>query len=210
MSGRATVAAFDRVTPVEELTGGLDWVRWLLQGVRARCEQVAFHPASLKGATIHARWERFAVDVFAPLLGPHLTRAWHRAAMRDRAGLVEVDLALEAALPAAARAWSREAGAVLLRSTRGARYQGVLGHYRADVDAGVAPGHFVVIWAAVGQFFQLSLANVLAEYLRLEWEVGAREFANITEPEGDACFANLASTTLNGVRPEPRLVRREG
>ncbi len=210
MSGKATVLAFDRVTPVEELADGLAWVRWLLQSVRARREQVAFHPPSLKGATIHARWEEFATAWFAPLLGPHMKEAWQHAFFRDLDALVECDRALDSALPEAFRERSREAGAVLLRSTRGARYQGVLGHYRAAVEAGSTPGNFIIVWAAVGNFFQLSLSNVLAEYLRMEWEMGTREFSNVAEPERGASFTRLVGTTLNGAATEPALVRREG
>lgn len=210
MSERAAIVSFDRATPLQELADGLAWVRWLLQSVRARCEHVHFHPASLRGPNVASRWEQFGAAQFLPLIGPRITQSWNAAAARNCEALVALDVALDERLSGAAAERSLAAGAVLLQTTRGARYQGVLGHYRTEVAAGSARGHFMVVWAAVGNFFQLSLTNVLAEYLHLEWELGTREFSNVPAPEGAGSFSALVSATLIGTTAEPALVRREG
>lgn len=209
MSERTAIVSFDRETPVQELASGLSWVRWLLQGVRARCDHVHFHPASLRGPHVRARWEQFGTAHFLPLIGPQMTQAWTAAVARDRGALVAADAELDGRLSGEMAARSLAAGAVLLQTTRGARYQGVLGHYRTAVEEGGAAGHFIVVWAAVGNFFQLSLTNVLAEYLHLEWELGTREFSNVAAPEGASSFTSLVGTTLMA-GTEPTLVRHEG
>ena len=60
---------------------------------------------------------------------------------------------------------------MLLKSTKHARYQGVLGRLREAVEQSRCDGHIAIVWAAVGHLFQLSLTNVIAEYLRLEWDM---------------------------------------
>ncbi|MBX7206975.1 MAG: hypothetical protein K1X78_01580 [Verrucomicrobiaceae bacterium] len=210
MSGLATVVPFDRVTPVEDLAAGIAWVRWLLQSVRARCQQVCFAPDQPDESTVGSSWSQFSVDHYLPLIGPQITEAWHVAVARDHEALTHVDMMLDERLPARVVSSSRAAGAVLLRTTRGARYQGVLGHYRAAVEAGGAPGHFIVVWAAVGCFFQLSLANVLAEHLRLEWDIATRDLAQAPPPEGTHSFAALVRSTLDSLVTDPLLLRREG
>ena len=210
MSERSAIVSFDRETPLQELACGLSWVRWLLQSVRARCDHVHFHPATLRGPDVQKRWEQFGAIYFMPLIGPQITQAWNAAAARNLEALIALDVALDERLSGVAAERSCEAGAVLLQTTRGARYQGVLGHYRTEIAAGGSPGHFITVWAAVGNFFQLSLTNVLAEYLHLEWELGTREFSNVAAPEGDCSFSSLVSATLNGATVEPALVRREG
>lgn len=156
------------------------------------------------------RWEQFVAGYFLPLIGPHMTQAWNAASARNRDALLALDAALDERLSGAMAKRSLAAGAVLLQTTRGARYQGVLGHYRLEVEAGNAPGHFMVVWAAVGNFFQLSLTNVLAEYLHLEWELGTREFSNVPAPDGASSFSSLVSATVTGTTAEPAMVRREG
>lgn len=210
MSRRSSIVPFDRAVPLEEMVEDLAWVRWLLQSVRARCERVVFEPAELKGPDVWSRWDKYDREWFAPVLGPRIVAAWHAAVARDPAALVALDAALDESLIGRAGDGSRAAGAVLLRTTRGARYQGALGHYRAAVAAGGAPGHIAVVWAAVGNFFQLSLTNVLAEYLRLEWETGTRDLGVTAEPAGGRSFSTLVSSVLGGVTTEPGLVRREG
>ncbi|MEQ1748663.1 MAG: urease accessory UreF family protein, partial [Prosthecobacter sp.] len=109
-------------------------------------------------------------DVYAP----HLIAAWQAAQTGSVAALIKTDLAFAAALSHEHTTPSCEAGRLLLKGTRGARYQDILGHYRSACEADETPGHFLTVWAAVGHFFQLSLTNVVAEYLRLEWALATR------------------------------------
>src|SRR5690606_21865128 len=89
-------------------------------------------------------------------------------------GLIRADQALGPHLAPETTARSLKAGGLLLKTTHGARYQGLLGRYRQEQEAGGRPGHLFAGWAVVGHFFQLGLASLAAEYLRLEWELAAR------------------------------------
>lgn len=192
------VVSLDGGLPVEPSHGGEPWVRWLLQSVRARCEVAVFAPGHVAGPMLTVAWKKFTDGVFLRLTAPQMIRAWQAVANRDRAALVALDLALETQ-PAPSARRSRAAGAVLLRNTRGARYQGVLGHFRADVEDGTAPGHLAIVWTVVGHFFHLSLTQVLVEYLRLEWEMATREVPHPPEPSGELGFASLVTNALGGV-----------
>jgi hypothetical protein len=200
MSDRAAIVAYEGWVSADDLAHGSGWVRWLLRGVRARCDGVVF--ASREGAA--DAWDEFAERSFLPVIAPRLARAWEAALARDLTALLAADTALEKELDAAGAERSRRAGALLLAATRGARYQGILGHYRIEHEAGRAPGHFATVWAAVGNLFQFSLAAVLAEYLHLEWELAMR--AQIPPGDGPA-FTRLVSRALTGVeRAQLRIV----
>lgn len=209
MSGLARVVGFDGNEMLPEgAAGGEPWVRWLLQSVRARCEEGAFSPGERAGVPLPLAWGQFTDDWFLGRVAPQMVAAWRALNARDRASLTEIDGALDQGAHSSLLERSRAAGAVLLKSTRGARYQGVLGHYRADVEGGLAPGHFAIVWAAVGHFFHLSLTHVMAEYLRLEWEMATRELPHPPEPKGALSFAALVSTALQRETAEPVVMRR--
>lgn len=182
-----TVLAEAEETPanaLEDWSRGLDWVRWLFSSVRQRLEHLHFTgPEGPLAALASDRerqlrlsiaWEAFAAAELQPLLGPTLHRAWHAAQSGRLEDLLRADRDLTAHLPAARAQASLEAGSILLRSTRGARYQGLLGRYRLAQEEGGTPGHFIIVWPLVAHFFQLGLTNVFAEYLRLEWDMAAR------------------------------------
>lgn len=168
---------------IEEWSQGLEWVHWLLSGVRARSERLVF------GGGV---WAEYAQGAFRAAIGPGLQKAWSAAHSGDLSGLLAADRSLDALLEPADAQRSKHAGAVLLAGTRQARYQGVLGHFRDQIGSGQSSGHLAVVWAAVGHFFHLSLANVIAEYLRLEWEIGTRSQIRRREPP----FAALTSELL--------------
>lgn len=178
---------------VEEWARGLDWVHWLLGSVRARTEHL-----SMTGGD----WQGFAEGKFRHILGPALEQAWTAAHAGDLEALLAADAALSRQLDEEDTRRSTRAAAVLLKSTHKARYQGVLGHLRDHITAGRCEGHLATVWAAVGNFFQLSLANVIAEYLRLEWEIGTRGEVKRREPN----FSLLTSDLLLGRYGEPRAV----
>lgn len=191
---------------MDELTKGFDWVHWLLGSVRARCDGIVFIAPDDQPEDVMQAWDAHIESMFRPVTGPLIVDAWQAAVAGRHEGLRAVDEALDGKVGAAIAERSRRAGAILLRSTRGARYQGVLGHYRSDVDAGLAAGHFATVWSAVAHFFQLGLANVLAEYLRIEWELGASAHGFHTEPQGRHSIAGLVSQILHTGSIEPRLM----
>lgn len=178
---------------VEEWARGLEWVNWLLGSVRARSEHVVLNGGG---------WQGFTEGAFRQTVGPALEKAWSAAHAGDLPGLLAADALMSEQLSAAEAQRSIQAGAVLLKSTRKARYQGVLGHFRDRITAGASPGHLATVWAAVGHLFHLSLANVIAEYLRLEWEISTRRDAKRVMPN----FSRLTSDLLLGRMSEPRVL----
>lgn len=206
MSDRTAIVACDAWISVDELARGLDWVHWLFQSVRARCDGVVFVAPGVRPEEVRQGWDAYVESVFQPVIGPWILDAWQAAVAGRSAGLRAVDEVLDRRLEATAAERSRRAGAVLLRSTRGARYQGVLGHYRIEVDAGLAAGHLATVWSAVAHFFQLGLSNVLAEYLRIEWQLGSSSSRFLGEPQGKHGITGLVSQILHSQTSEPRLM----
>lgn len=178
---------------VEEWARGLDWVHWLLGSVRARTELLTMHDGD---------WETFAEGPFRLHLGPAIETAWLASHRCDLRSLIDTDTSLTEALDHDHARRSMRAGSILLKSTRHARYQGILGHFRDHIAAGDCVGHLATVWAAVGNFFHLSLANVVAEYLRLEWEIGSRETPGRAAPN----FGIITRELLLGQQTGPRSI----
>ncbi len=186
---------------IEDWARGLDWVKWLLGSVRSRSEMLSValdHPLA-------AAWEQFTEGVLLETVGPALKRAWQAAQTGDLEALIEIDASLSAALDPQLARRSIKAGAVLLKSTRHARYQAVLGRLREAVEQGRCQGHIAVVWSAVGHFFQLSLANVIAEYLHLEWDIASRAAHHVAKPAGRHGIAGLTSRVMRGNAGEAAL-----
>jgi CRP-like cAMP-binding protein len=112
---------------IEDWARGLDWVKWLLSSVRARTEVLMVEEAA---------WDEFADGVLRETVGPALKSAWQAAQAGDLAGLIAADERLSAQLPPDLARRRTQAGAVLLKSTRHARYQAVLGRLREAVGQG--------------------------------------------------------------------------
>ena len=74
------------------------------------------------------------------------------------------------------------------------------GQYRQRWIDGRCPGHFLIVWALSGHFFQLSLASLIAEYLRLEWELA---FPN----EGMIDHRELTELTRQLLHSQPKSLR---
>lgn len=186
----------DDVQIIEDWARGLDWVKWLLSSVRARTEVLMVEEAA---------WDDFADGVLRETIGPALKAAWQAAQAGDLAGLIAADERLSVQLPAELARRSIQAGAVLLKSTRHARYQAVLGRLREAVGQGRCTGHIAIVWAAVGHFFQLSLTNVIAEYLHLEWDIATRDLEPRAKPTGNNGIAVLTSQVMRGTTAEEAL-----
>lgn len=193
---------------LEDWARGLDWVSWMFASVRARKDRLLLDPKTARRPGIDAEWQEFADTVFRDAVGPQLLTAWEAVVANDIAALVVADHAFSRTLPKDSLRPSLDAGSILLRNTRGARYQGLLGHFRKAQEDGLTPGHFVSVWAAVGHFFQLSLANVIAEYLRLEWEMATRHLHRPAEPVGRHSIAGLTRQLMHAPDRELRLVRQ--
>lgn len=179
---------------IEDWSRGLDWVKWLLGSVRARVDVLLVEEV---GA-----WNAAAESVLRQAAGPALKSAWQSARANDLAGLVEASSRLSSRLSPAACQRSLQAGAVLLKSTKHARYQGVLGRLREAVEQGRCDSHIAVVWAAVGHFFQLSLTNVIAEYLRLEWDMAARDTHLQVPYAGQFGIAGITSRIMSDASGE--------
>lgn len=155
---------------------GLDWVEWLFSSIRQRMTHLHFQPPT-KADLLHLQiaWEKFTHEALQQSLAPQLMKAWQAAEAMKLEALISADTTFGECLSENEKNQSQEAGRLLLKATRGARYQGILKHYRAAIEEGVTPGHFLCVWATVGHFFQLSLTNLIAEYLRLEWHTATRD-----------------------------------
>lgn len=192
----------DEAQVVEDWARGLDWVKWLLGSVRARTEVLTVDGGAQSAL---AAWEDFAEGLLPEVIGPALRFAWQAAQSGDLTALIAVDAALSTQLPPESAQRSIKAGAVLLKSTRHARYQAVLGRLREAVEQGQCSGHIAVVWAAVGHFFQLSLANVIAEYLHLEWGIVSRDADHAKKPAGRHSIAELTSAIMRESSAEANL-----
>jgi len=182
---------------IEDWSRGLDWVKWLLGSVRARVEVLLVEDAG--------EWNAVAESVLREAIGPALKSAWQSAHANDLAGLIAASSRLSSQLSPAASQRSLQAGAVLLKSTKHARYQGVLGRLREAVEQGRCDGHIAIVWAAVGHFFQLSLTNVIAEYLRLEWDMAARDSHLQVPYAGKFSIAGITSRIMSDASGESAL-----
>lgn len=187
---------------LEDWSRGLDWVQWMLSGIRRRRDHLHFQP-SVAGSRVKlkAEWDVFASGLLPDVLMPHLLQVWQAVWRNDLTTLLDADRAFSGGLADAEA--SEEAGRLLFKATRQARYQGILGHYRSACEAGDAPGHFLTVWGAVAHFFQLGLTSVASEYLRLEWSLATRSQVDAALPEG---FARLVGDLLKPQVEEIRVV----
>lgn len=182
---------------IEDWSRGLDWVKWMLGSVRARVEVLSVEDVT--------EWNDFAEGLLREVSGPALKSAWRCAHANDLEGLIAAAAKLSSQLSPDVRPRSLQAGAVLLKSTKHARYQGVLGRLREAVEQGRCDGHIAIVWAAVGHFFQLSLTNVIAEYLRLEWDIATRDVMVPVPPTGRCSIAGLTRQIMHDASAESAL-----
>jgi urease accessory protein UreF len=144
-----------------------------------------------------ADWQRFAGDIFLPVIAPVLLRGWRSANEGDDAALAACDLELQSRLTSDGAERSIAAGAILLGQTRGAKYQAALGRFRVRVDGGSSPGHLAVAWSAVAALFQIPPLDLLSEYLRQEWIVATQHCPHHEVPQGPLGFSGLAHRALH-------------
>ena len=208
MKDAGSIVSMDATVPVEDLAQGLDWVRWMLRSVRHRCAGVVLEQPE-EAALIRMLWRGFVQERFIGGLGQVLVQAWESSVAGDVRRLIAHEGEWAWNLTDEELQRSLAAGRLLLNSTRGARYQGVLGHLREAVDAGQAQGLIGVVWPAVAHLFQLTPATLLAEYLRLEWETATRDLYGVHEPRLSWSIPAVVSRVLNASDAgEPRVLRR--
>jgi hypothetical protein len=201
MSGPASITVLAMGRSEEQAlldwSRGLDWVRWMLGDIRSQLVTLSTGgEAPYEAGAVEECWQTFAREVFTPQLGPALRASWQAAQAGQTQRLMALARGLEKELPVAIREASTAAARILLRSTRGAAFQATLGKHRAAIAEERCPAHLVCVWAAVGALFQLGLANVCAEYLRLEWTMLSRHCPDLKEPEGTFSVATLTSGLL--------------
>lgn len=205
---------------LEDWSRGLDWVHWLFSGIRQRMEGIYFRVQGESAAlyprvrlsrqSLLAQWDGYAQRELLGSLGARLIQAWLAAQKQDLETLLVLEAELDESLPPAVRQRSAEAGERLLAGTRGARYQGLMGRYRRAQEDGRARGHFFIVWAVAGHFFQLSLASVIAEYLRLEWDIACRDLPAGGEPLGQDSIAGLTSHLMHSQAANLALLSADG
>ncbi|MEI6534127.1 MAG: urease accessory UreF family protein [Verrucomicrobiaceae bacterium] len=178
----------------------LAWVRWLFQSVRAQSAALVFQSAAVDRPGLIADWLGFSDEIFLRILAPVLLRGWQNAQAGDDALLAACDHELHKVLPVPLAGRSIAAGEILLEQTRGAKYQGALGRLRQRYEKGETPGHLAVVWSAIAALFQMPPLDLLTEYLREEWLVGARDSLHPSEPQGPLSFEALAHRALHEAR----------
>ena len=208
MKETETIVSMDAALSVSDQTRGLDWAHWLLRSVRQRCDGVLLKPGEDKNL-MHAQWRTFVRDQFLPSLAPGLMQAWQLVEERNVVGLLQLEQELAASLAKDELERATTAGRVLLKRTRGARYQGALGHYRKAVEEKQVEGNILIVWPAVAHLFQLPPAAMLSEYLRLEWETAVRDLSGIALPFGAGAFTRVVATALQSMQSELRLMGRK-
>lgn len=205
-------------TAVEDWSRGLDWVHWLFSSIRQRQQGICFQAPPPAGTglyptgqsarqSLEKNWATFVTGPLATGLGPMLVQAWQAAQKRDLKSLLALDAALSPLLPPTAVSPSVQAGERLLHGTRGARYQGLLGRYRQAQSEGQTPGHFLIVWACASHFFQLSLASMVAEYLRLEWDLAASQIPGGGPPLPGDEIAALTARLMRHASTGPHLLQ---
>jgi hypothetical protein len=173
-----------------------EWVRWIFQSIRARCQGMVFQSTAGDRSVLIEDWKKFVEQFWMTVLAPALLEAWQEAVRGDQAALLKRNNALSQQLPVAASVRSLEAGAILLKQTSGARYQGVLGRFRQiHLDEG-ADVHAVSVWSCIAVLFQLPLTDVLTEYLREEWLAGSQSCHHRDEPQGQLSFGALTHRAM--------------
>ena len=187
---------------VEEWSTSEDWVRWIFSGIRARMETLTAGREVLQTElAVRRAWQEFTQRIAAPDAATAIHRLWHSVQAGDADAWREAEGAWHDSFTGDPTVAGRSiaAGELLLSATRGARHQGLLGRIRTRVEEGSANGHILPVWLAVGSFFQLGLAPIIAEYLRLEWEMLSRRVpGGVLEPLGSIGLTGLTSRILQG------------
>lgn len=204
------IVSIDAETTVQEMTRGLDWVRWLTQSLRQRGSGILL-PCLPSTTTLEVSWRHFCNELFLPQLGSVLLKAWEAAHAGNLIALMEQEKAWLAVLNEEQSARSAQAGTLLMQCLKGARYTGTLSQLRSAVAEGKCAGHIGIVWPTVACLFQLPPVNMMAEYLRLEWETMTRDLPATREPEATLSFAALVQKLMRHPA-EPKIApqRRSG
>ena len=151
----------------------LHWVCGvLLRSVRRRCDCLHWQvPSDMNAAQLQRQWQVFLAQQW-PIMVAQLRPLWRLAQARDLAGLMAADQALAFENGLSQR--SLRAGHLAAQGSRGALHLGLLGRLREAIEQGQTPGHWLVVWAAIGSAYSMSWVALFGEALRLEWLMGTR------------------------------------
>lgn len=190
------LALYDGVSRAEH-EESLAWVRWLFQSVRAHGEGITFVTSGNAGRHVMIMdWEAYLSGAWKETVGPALVQAWRAAERDDVEAMLAINRRLHGDLPGDLAVQSLEAGHRLLKGTKGAKYQAVLGHLRMKAEEGGLDVHALVVWAAISVVFQMPVADMVGEYLREEWMTATGRHAHHADPQGLLSFAASAHRTL--------------
>lgn len=173
-----------------------EWVRWVFQSIRSRCRGMVFLSTATERVALMDDWKKFTEQNWCLILAPKLLEAWREAGNGDQAALMSLNQNLTKELPTDACERSLEAGAILMKKTSGARYQGVLGRFRECLTQEASDPHAILAWSGISVLFQLPVADVLIEYLREEWLAGSQSCHHRDEPQGQLSFGALTHRAM--------------
>ena len=111
---------------------------------------------------------RWNAAIFRPLLQPALLEVMDRASEGGSFEISTLDCRLDASLPIAPRAQSRDAGKRLVQGLLAPRGDRLIERYRKAVIAGNSPGHLAVIHALRASVFHLPPLVLMSSYLLQE------------------------------------------
>lgn len=137
---------------VEDFARGLEWVRWLLAGIRRK--NLAIHCRPLRTAragTAHALWSDFGHQRLPTSLRAHFLQAWQASAKGDLQAVIAADLAFTASLSEDESNRSTQAGAAAASHTPRS-LSGLAGPLPSCLPSRRVPGHFLTVWAGVAHF----------------------------------------------------------
>ncbi|MCB1079820.1 MAG: hypothetical protein KDM64_18525 [Verrucomicrobiae bacterium] len=178
----------------------LAWVRWLFTDLTRELSQLSLTPAAKTDQpwVTSQLWRSYVMQQFRPRIGPVLRHAWLAAEKGHTRGLRRLSEQLASQeRPLAEKKASIAAAGILLRTTRTALHQGPLGKLRAAIQANACPAEWPIVWATLGSIYQLGLANVVGEFLRLEWHFLTRQMPIKPSPaRGEFSIAHLVREAL--------------
>ena len=123
---------------------------------------------------VETSWQQWLVEIFEPLLLPHLRRVIDLSAKQSSKEIILLDLELDRNLEPWARDRSLEAGIRFL-GQNALRAERLMAKLQEAIDSGLAYGHFATLYAVRCGSFSIPARTAILSYVLQELVVGASE-----------------------------------
>ena len=121
---------------------------------------------------VETSWQQWLVEIFEPLLLPHLRRVIDLSAKQSSKEIILLDLELDRNLEPSARDRSLEAGIRFL-GQNALRAERLMAKLQEAIDSGLAYGHFATLYAVRCGSFSSPARTAILSYVLQELVVGA-------------------------------------